>query len=83
MQQPFVLFHVAHDLIHAHGTCMLRMAPLMLIAVNESKENDRNPRVDEHGIKEQIEPCLQLGTHLDKDNHGQEILPDHDRCHQL
>ena len=83
MQQPFVLFHVAHDLIHAHGARMLRMAPLVLGAVDESEEDDRNPRIDEHRVEQQIKPCLQLRTHLDEDNHGQDVLPDHDGGHEL
>ncbi len=77
------LFHIAHHFVHAHGARMLRMAPLMLISMDEPEEDDRYPRIDEHRIEEQIEPRLQLGTYLDEDNHGQKILPDHDRRHQL
>ena len=43
MQQPFLFHHVTHDLIHAHGARMLRMAPLVLVPVDESEEDDRNP----------------------------------------
>lgn len=62
---------------------MLRMAPLVIVAVDESQENDGNPRIDEYRIEQHVQPGLPFGPNLDEDNHRQDVLAEHDSRHDL
>lgn len=62
---------------------MLRVAPLVIVAVDESQEDDRNPRIDEYRIEQHVKPGLPLRPDLDEDDHRQDVLAEHDSRHDL
>ena len=50
LQEGFELFHnvfcilyIAHNIIHAHRTGMLGMAPLVFVAMDEAQKDNGNP----------------------------------------
>lgn len=53
---------------------MLGMAPLMLIAVNEAQENNRDPGIDKYGIKQKVQPRLRFDIKLQQNDYRQQIL---------
>ena len=61
---------------------MLGMAPFMLVAMNETEEDDRDPGVDEDRIEQHIKPCLPSDVHLQQDDHRQDVLTEHDGRHE-
>ena len=62
---------------------MLRMTPLMFVSMDEAEEDDGHPRIDEYGVKQHVEPSLPFDLNLEKDDHGQDVLTEHDRRHEL
>ncbi len=62
---------------------MLRMTPFMFVSMDETEEDDGYPRIDEYGVKQHVEPSLPFDLNLEKDDHGQDVLTEHDRRHEL
>ena len=62
---------------------MLRVAPLVFIAVNETEEDDRDPRINEDRIEKHVKPSLPFRADLKENDQRQNILAEHDCRHEL
>ena len=62
---------------------MLRMTPLMFVAMDKAEEYNRYPRINKYRIQQHIQPGLPFSPYLKENNHRQNVLAKHDSCHQL